>query len=482
MGQGFDARAKEASHGSLSSFKDAAPGRNQDAPAPAADAGGVTPGGYGGGSVFGGFGASDGGTDVGAQLDGKIGGAAVKAGAATSNADEKADAGFRGTPGALPHKAELEQSFGRSLDGIEAHTDASAKHANARMGANAYAAGNKIAFSAENPSKSLVAHEVTHVLQNSGGRSGAGGTGIDTGGEGEAEKVEATVAKGGSAKSALGTDPRKARGGAIQRSTGRPARSENIIMTTISPQMFEHGGVHELWGHGHGVRIPTTVPLLNVMFEPSVTLNLFGGVDWSRNVARGRAGVEGIVGVGITYGQREIAEVFADLEATASGGLTYEIGSGAGQEEGNHGEHGGGQGAAHGGGHAPAGEHAAPGNNWSLEGAFGLETAFNIGVRLGGGIIEKRFTFGRLEIGRLVGLKWVNGEFKRDQVGWHWGAVPQQVFHEISVQVQRAQQIMQQAEQAAYMATHPWAALGQIAGWMYHPSSAPNGRPQVGAH
>lgn len=471
MSFGVADRGKQASHESLQQRSPEPASSHAPAGVAAPSSGrGAMPGEYTGSSVFAGFGASDAGGDVGAQLGDSFGGSAMRQASSMQAPEQTADAGFTGTPMALPYKAELEQSFGRSLDGIEAYADPAAKHASSRLNANAYAAGNKIAFSSDKPSKSLVAHEVTHVLQSSGGMAAGGGAGIDTSGEHEAEKVEGAVAKGKPASSALKTDPRKAgaaAGGAIQRSTGRPARSANVIMTTFSPSFFEHGGTHELWAPHHPITFPTTVPLLNLFFEPMVTVNVAGGVDWSRHVAQGRATVDGSVGVGVSYGNHAVAEVYGSMEATASGGLRYEIGPGAGQEEGNHGGAQHGHAEAHGGsGHAGSGHS----NNWMIDGSIKLETAFNVGVRLGGGIIDKRFQFGNLEIGQLTGLRWVNGQFQRGAVGWHWGHQIQAFFTEVQQQIHRAEEIMRAGERALE-AVNPWNAVTSIAGWIYRGGS-----------
>lgn len=68
------------------------------------------------------------------------------------------------TPSELPHRAEMEQSFGRPLGHIQAYTGLS--HELAAHGARALATGDVVAFADAAPSPELVAHEVTHVVQN----------------------------------------------------------------------------------------------------------------------------------------------------------------------------------------------------------------------------------------------------------------------------------------------------------------------------
>lgn len=74
---------------------------------------------------------------------------------------ERAREAVRGAP--LPHRARIERSFGRDLSSVETCVDAAATH---RLGANAFASGNRIAF-AEPPSLRLAAHEAAHVVGES---------------------------------------------------------------------------------------------------------------------------------------------------------------------------------------------------------------------------------------------------------------------------------------------------------------------------
>ncbi|HEX3876053.1 MAG TPA: DUF4157 domain-containing protein [Bryobacteraceae bacterium] len=67
----------------------------------------------------------------------------------------------------------METRFGRSFDGVRIHTGASAIRANTALGAKAFTAGSHIVFGADQyrPStregRSLLAHELTHVVQQS---------------------------------------------------------------------------------------------------------------------------------------------------------------------------------------------------------------------------------------------------------------------------------------------------------------------------
>ena len=82
--------------------------------------------------------------------------------------------------GALPGRERLEKSFGADLGDVRvAFGGDEVASLLAERGAEAVALGNTILFADANPSPELVAHEVTHVIQQ---RRGGGG-----GGEAEAE-------------------------------------------------------------------------------------------------------------------------------------------------------------------------------------------------------------------------------------------------------------------------------------------------------
>lgn len=89
----------------------------------------------------------------------------------------------------LPHRDRLSAAFGADLGGIRAVLggDAAASML-AERNAEAVALGDAIVFADANPSPELVAHEVTHVLQQRRGGSG--------GGEAEAESTARAAAAG----------------------------------------------------------------------------------------------------------------------------------------------------------------------------------------------------------------------------------------------------------------------------------------------
>jgi len=106
-----------------------------------------------------------------------------------------------GTKGALPYKAEMEERFGTDFSDVEAYLGED--EAMAAMGANAAAQGDEVVFSGENPDKELVAHELTHVVQQGGDPSGAQmSSAVSRPGDAaevEADETAAAVASGESA-------------------------------------------------------------------------------------------------------------------------------------------------------------------------------------------------------------------------------------------------------------------------------------------
>lgn len=382
-------------------------------------------------------------------------------------ASQVAENGFQGSAKTLPHRELMEKAFGIDLSAVEAFTGDAANAANATFGSAAYADGSRIAFAGENPDPSLVAHELTHVVQQSAGlNTDAGANGIAKSGEAQAEAVEAAVLKGKPATAALDIDPRK-RG--IKKGPGKPALSSPFTSgMSFSPSGLEQSGSYTIWS-GRGIRVPiAAVPGLFFTVSPSVSVGVGGGVNWRDRAVTARATIDGSVAAGLSYGDPALAEIFANMEAGASGGFTYERTRAQAPTTGN-------QSGSPGG--------SRPRDQWSLRGGITLQTSFNVGVKLGGGIIEKRFQFGQCEIGRLTGLAWQNGTFQRNQVGWTWGDRPRAFFNDIRALINRARQIMNLPAEAAAAA---WRGMSSGAGWVYNGArdlltSAGNGIRAVGS-
>lgn len=113
--------------------------------------------------------------------------------------------GMRGNGGALPHLEVIQNAFGKhDVSGIEAFSGGPATLANEKIGARAYASGNKVAFKNADPSLHTAAHEAAHIIQQRSGiqlQNGAGQPGDPY--EREADQVAELVAQGKSAEPIL---------------------------------------------------------------------------------------------------------------------------------------------------------------------------------------------------------------------------------------------------------------------------------------
>jgi outer membrane protein OmpA-like peptidoglycan-associated protein len=146
---------------------------------------------------------------------------AVGTGAPPPDADiaDRAHAGIGAGGGPVPHQQQMEHAFGIDLGGVRAHTDDGAAAACHAIGANAFAVGHDIAFATPSPDAGLVAHELTHVVQQSGRvqpKMKVGGLGDAF--ELEADAVGSRVAAGETvhdvAQAHLGGEPLGAHGAA----------------------------------------------------------------------------------------------------------------------------------------------------------------------------------------------------------------------------------------------------------------------------
>lgn len=108
-----------------------------------------------------------------------------------------ASAGLAGGGGALPYREQMESAFGQSFGDVRVHTGAAAAGASKAIGAEAYTMGNDIVLGGASPSPSLIAHELTHVVQQ---RAGSGpSSGVGTAGdrwEQEADAASTAVTAG----------------------------------------------------------------------------------------------------------------------------------------------------------------------------------------------------------------------------------------------------------------------------------------------
>ena len=107
-----------------------------------------------------------------------------------------------GGGGEVSYREEMEEAFGEDFGDVEAYTGQGAELS--AIDASAAASGEKVAFSANNPDKETVAHELTHVVQDrqSGGAGVQGFGGLSSpssSAEVEASSVGRAVASGESA-------------------------------------------------------------------------------------------------------------------------------------------------------------------------------------------------------------------------------------------------------------------------------------------
>ena len=425
-------------------------------------------------------------------------GPATAAAPVRRKAGDAASEGFRGPAQEVPYRAEMEQSFGADFGGVQAYTNPRAAAASRELGAHAYAVGNQVAFNSPSPDKATVAHELTHVMQHGGGAvqrkagdGGGRGAEIDTSGEGEAEKVEAAVAAGKPARSALeggvakqgGPRLKAGRGIARKEAGGGETGTPFTLGMTFSPEGLEKQYFWNLWkSPPFEVPIPA-VPGLMFRVQPQVQLVASGGLNWHEKQLETELKLLGVVGMGLAYGKSELAEVYAVMEGNVDGGFQYAYkyeheaaGAEAGHAEGAHAAHPetAQQEHAH---HEPA-HAAAPAKkeakSWELSGAIGLSTNFAVGVELAGGWVDYRFEFGHCDIGKLTGLSWKDGAFDRSAIGWEWGEKPKEFFASLKHVVEKAEKLkkagadafqhgMQKAKQGAQSVYNTGRAVMQWA-------------------
>jgi hypothetical protein len=152
----------------------------------------------------------------------------------------------------LPHAAAIQASFGHhDVSGVRAHVGGNAAEAAAAIGAEAYATGDSVAFSAS-PDLHLAAHEAAHVVQQRAGVRLSGGVGT-AGDEYErhADAVADLVVQGKSAQSLLDTYAHRgaAGGSAVQKQdteggeTEAPSEAEMCAgpVDNLQPSLAQEG-------------------------------------------------------------------------------------------------------------------------------------------------------------------------------------------------------------------------------------------------
>lgn len=87
-----------------------------------------------------------------------------EAGPASGDPGELFGAATHGAGSEVPYRAEMEHSFGEDFAGVRVHLGQT--QAMRGLGAHAAAQGENVAFATTDPTKELVAHELTHVVQH----------------------------------------------------------------------------------------------------------------------------------------------------------------------------------------------------------------------------------------------------------------------------------------------------------------------------
>jgi LysM repeat protein len=105
-----------------------------------------------------------------------------------------------GAGGAVPHRAEMEASFGQKFSDVSVHAGTDrARQGLASLGARAATRGRSVAFKDSSPTREVVAHELAHVVQQE--RTGATSTkngSVSSGGPSEraADRAAESVCRG----------------------------------------------------------------------------------------------------------------------------------------------------------------------------------------------------------------------------------------------------------------------------------------------
>lgn len=158
-----------------------------------------------------------------------------------------AERGIGGVGGPLPHLQRIQESFGgHDVRGVTAHADAGAQAAAREMGADAYAAGDHVAF-AGTPSLHTAAHEAAHVVQQQAGVQLSGGVGQEGDAhERYADAVADRVVQGRSAADLLDAYAGAATGAGARGAQRMPAAGVQLHRTSRlhgTARLSENGNI-----------------------------------------------------------------------------------------------------------------------------------------------------------------------------------------------------------------------------------------------
>lgn len=238
-----------------------------------------------------------------------------------ATASEVAASGI-GSGSAIPHKSAMEASFGQDFSGVRAHTGPAAAAACEGLGAAAYATGSDVVFGSSSPAPSVVAHELTHVLQQRGdaGSVQPMGGGLTTTGESQAERVEAAVAAGKPASSVLDQEG-LAEGEGIQRLSlssiqlnfPKPGEGKGSARFRFPIMKFPPMPL------GLIPLCPPAPIALSAYFQPGVEASINYALDEDKDTTSIGAGVYGIARLFGTIGIPMLADAYLSLDASVSG-------------------------------------------------------------------------------------------------------------------------------------------------------------------
>jgi nucleoid-associated protein YgaU len=141
----------------------------------------------------------------------------------------------------VPFRREMEHSFGENFSGVRAHLGGDASAGLGALGARAAAQGDTIAFESAAPGKALVAHELTHVVQQRRGGASAPQGKADVSAPGDAAEIEADQV---AAKVVAGerVTVRSSAGAAIHRDIKDPGTKVAMGEFAISMKKVEETG------------------------------------------------------------------------------------------------------------------------------------------------------------------------------------------------------------------------------------------------
>jgi len=229
---------------------------------------------------------------------------------AESDTAAVAASGLQGSAGGLPHLATIQESFGHhDVGGIRAFVGGPAARASERIGAEAYAMSESVAFRAA-PSLHTAAHEAAHVIQQRAGVSLDGGVGkVGDRYEQHADRVADLVVAGRSAESALdGMAGGVSAGAVVQRKAVGTADKDGANA--------ENRWV--LWPPEKGGDTlkpvyPSKASFVRAYMKPAkLVLFTKGGVDLSKKKGSVEAGIKCGIDLGVEGGYKSVVSVFGE--------------------------------------------------------------------------------------------------------------------------------------------------------------------------